>query len=266
MGNANSTAPNAAATPSSPTDDVSPMEALPSVRLRSDAFAGLLAHAATVKNSKASRATVFVAAGEDFTIERDVLATHLMPFVMRFCTVLGVDLEAIDMNWNLTNEAIHENRDTERHMARLEQSFNDNSSITIFISLLGDKYGPSALPTTIPESEFTAIRETLLSSPDSHSVPALLDTWYIRDENTLPTPVYRLQPVSSVFTSSAQSEAGRKEAGEMWAGIRGQLGELIQAGAAGAGIENPVYGKSLVDLEVSMAAGGKRKEGVFCFQ
>ncbi|KAJ3012870.1 UNVERIFIED_CONTAM: hypothetical protein HDU68_000983 [Siphonaria sp. JEL0065] len=240
-----------------------------------DAVVGGCLAPASLRAAAPSRTVrLVVAAGDDFATERDALAKNVWPFIARFCKLLDLDFAAVDLDWNLEDKGLHENAQTERTLNRLKDSFDD-STISIFIGLLGDKYGPVALPTTIVSSDFIAIRNHLLSRPDTQNlVQQVLDVWYTEDLNSTPSPVFKLRPVNAIlpaFSSSSSDPVQRKDAADLWSELNEELGRLLTIGAEGAfGSKDTAatkgFGKSLADLLVSTAYSGKRKEGLFCFQ
>ncbi|KAJ3405897.1 hypothetical protein HDU80_000607 [Chytriomyces hyalinus] len=222
---------------------------------------------------------VFVASGNDFIAERDVLVSFVWPFLASFCAVLGLDFEVADLDWNVPEAAIHGNRETERSINKLKSTLG-KSTISIFIGLLGDKYGPTALPSSITSDDFEAIRSHLLSIPETAKlVPQLMDVWYTRDDNASPNPIHVLQPVTAILpafsANSTNSSLEQQEAAELWMEIREALSHLLGVGAIGCfGVEVAAekgFGKSLTDLLVSFAFATSSgnvasSEGLFCFQ
>ncbi|KAJ3137431.1 hypothetical protein HK100_000644 [Physocladia obscura] len=250
--------------------------------------------------NNASSVRVFVAAGRDFVHERDALVASVWPQLARFCSFLNLDFAVVDLDWNVSDDGVHNNMQTQRFMAKLQEGLSD-STISIFIGLLGDKYGSPALPTIISPTDYEAIRSHLLSIPEHvHLVPQLLDLWYTQDNNHRlpPSPpssptspkvpslhetsfisndqaipgFYKLNPVQSIFpafsSTSADSEV-REHAAEIWDGVCEDLARVLTIGAVGAfgtdGAALKGFGRALVDLGVGYAFGRKR-DGVFCFQ
>jgi hypothetical protein len=60
--------------------------------------------------------------------------------------------------------------------------------------LIGQKYGYRPIPASVDADEFEIIRRHLEDEDDL----SLLDVWYIRDENTVPSQ-YVLQPIDSIL-------------------------------------------------------------------
>ncbi|KAI9350231.1 hypothetical protein BDR26DRAFT_1003855 [Obelidium mucronatum] len=235
---------------------------------------GSLARGHVAAFAKTRCVRVFVAAGDDFSTERDALVRNVYPFFARFCKLLDLDFATVDLDWNLSDQGLHENCETDRSMNCLKDCLDD-STISIFIGLLGDKYGPVALPTLIPSSDFVAIRNHLLSVPETvNLVQQVLDVWYTEDLNATPTPLYKLRPVNAIlpaFASSSSDPVQRQDAADLWSDIRNELSRLLSIGAEGAfGSKEAAiqkgFLKSLTDMQVSLAFSGKRKEGLFCFQ
>ncbi|KAJ3201658.1 hypothetical protein HDU82_007951 [Entophlyctis luteolus] len=148
---------------------------------------------------------------------------------------------------------------------RLSDALTD-STIAIFVGFLGDKYGPASLPSSLSQSEYEAIKESLLSSADTkHLVAQLLDMWYILDENSAieSTGSYVLQPISRIMGALMNDPDHREDAEQAWELVRKQIvaavGKKEDAGKPGAAR----VGRSLTDLMITLATTRGRRDSVF---
>ncbi|KAJ3406370.1 hypothetical protein HDV05_006024, partial [Chytridiales sp. JEL 0842] len=205
--------------------------------------------------------------GTDFEWERNTLIKDVWPFLAKLCQVLDLDFEPLDLNWNVYNPAIHENKETQRSIANLAKCLNESAG-PAFLSLLGDKYGAPSIPTTINAKDFEKMCEFLTSHNRSRDVNELFGTWYVRDDNAVP-PVYVLRPVTPIMPSydiRVNPEA-YPDALAAWVDVRYRLASLLKTGALALGEEglNRRYGRSLTELEVFQAYGSEG-EKFFGFQ
>lgn len=69
--------------------------------------------------------------------------------------------------------------------------------LSVLQVFLGQKYGYRPIPTHIEAQEFLMLRDCAQNDPEELN---LMDTWYRRDDNTVP-PVFILQPISSILTN-----------------------------------------------------------------
>ncbi|KAJ3073363.1 hypothetical protein HDU98_001712 [Podochytrium sp. JEL0797] len=222
-------------------------------------FSALMAQASAAREkstfSSARKVRLFVAAeSEDWLWERNALVKDVYPFLRRFSRVLGIELEVVDREWNMPESNGHV--DHERTQRLLNECL-DTSFGPSFICFLGDKYGPTLLPTTLPTPDFEHILQTL-TDPDAKD---LLTTWYKLDTNPS-TSVYRLEPVDSSTR-------------EYWSMIRMRLVQALMEGVEGLEREGSVYRlvhASATEFAVMLAKKGKAGnngalgESLYCFQ
>ena len=77
----------------------------------------------------------------------------------------------------------------------LKIPLNYYSNQIVFQSLIGQRYGCRAVPSSLPAEHFEAIRETLRNHRNRETRDAaLLDIWFRKDTNVQP-PAYRLVPL-----------------------------------------------------------------------
>ncbi|KAJ3346507.1 hypothetical protein HDU83_002906 [Entophlyctis luteolus] len=200
----------------------------------------------------------------DFSGERDELVRRVWPALARFCVAIGLDFAVVDFEWNVSDIDIHANKENERSLTRLNEALTD-STITIFVGFLGDKYGPASLPSSLTPTEYEDLKEALLASPDTeHLVSQLLDLWYILDTNaTGDNGSYILQPISRVMGSLMNDPDHREDAEQAWELVRKQIVAAIGKKDEGSG--KPAAARvasSLTDLKISLAAARGRRDSV----
>lgn len=125
---------------------------------------------------------------EDFILERDELHKRVFPKLGSLCNEHGCELQVIDLRWGIREEASLDHRTIEicfEEIARCREA----PRRSLFLVLLGDRYGWRPLPAEIPLEEF---RELLRCAPEGRG-EEMLQRWYRCDQNAVP-PVYRLRP------------------------------------------------------------------------
>lgn len=133
----------------------------------------------------------------DTTLERNALMEKVYPALKsNLREKYGLEFQVVDMRWGVRDEA------TDDHMTTMlcMQEIDNCQRLSIgpnFVVFLGQKYGYRPLPTHIDAAEFSMIREC---TKNERVELELLDTWYKRDDNTVP-PVFILQPISSILTN-----------------------------------------------------------------
>ncbi|KAL8615116.1 hypothetical protein ACOMHN_054485 [Nucella lapillus] len=133
----------------------------------------------------------------DTTLERNNLMEKVYPKIKEFCRERhGLEFQVVDMRWGVRDEATDDHMTTQLCMQEIDNcqrlSMGPN-----FIVFLGQKYGYRPIPTHIVAREFKLLRGCACDVPEEVT---LLDTWYKRDDNSVP-PVYILQPISSILTN-----------------------------------------------------------------
>ena len=81
-------------------------------------------------------------------------------------------------------------------------------------TFLNQKYGYRPLPPKIPATDFQALRAAVEDGEDA----ALVDKWFLRDDNAVP-PEYVLQQISahfSTFDENSESDAHEQQHKEFW--------------------------------------------------
>lgn len=119
--------------------------------------------------------------------ERNALQEQVFPRLRELANANGCGFQAIDLRWGVSEEA-GKNHQTMRiclgEIARCQLL----SPKPNFIVLLGDRYGWSPLPSSIPEIDFLAILKNV-----SMDEAETINNWYHRDDNAVP-PEYVLLP------------------------------------------------------------------------
>ena len=140
-------------------------------------------------------------------------------FVVRVANVISIDKHLVPVisfkkkkRKKDKHELIFQNQHTSasislapHYLVNISNLFITDTSISIsfahpYQALLGDKYGFRPIPTEIRASEFRLLRSVVRTYQTSRDVTRL-DTWYIRDDNSVP-PTHVLQPVSHVYKVS----------------------------------------------------------------
>lgn len=133
----------------------------------------------------------------DTTLERNALMENVYPKLKEYLREnYGLEFQVVDMRWGVRDEATDDHMTTSLCM----QEIHNCQRLSIgpnFVVFLGQKYGYRPIPTHIDAKEFEMIRECVSSEPEEIN---LLDTWYKKDENSVP-PVCILQPISSILTN-----------------------------------------------------------------
>lgn len=151
----------------------------------------------------------------DMAIERDLLQKLFKKLGDEY-KEKGWQVEAVDLRWGISQEAGYDNR-TIRICKNEIKRCQEMSPKPNFISLVGDRYGWTPLPETIPQADYQLLKMT-----DEEKL--LFHTWYRLDENILPQGEYVLQrredkfrdnniwfdeveqPLSKVFTRNSKPE------------------------------------------------------------
>lgn len=131
----------------------------------------------------------------DMTIERDLLQDLLRELREQYLQK-GWQIEYVDLRWGITKEAGYDNRTMQICMEELMRC-QRLSPKPNFIVLLGERYGWRPLPEIVDQT--TGDRAKVINSQ-------LFGQWYKLDYNSLPAPVYVLQPRNGVFRDEAKWE------------------------------------------------------------
>lgn len=116
---------------------------------------------------------------DDFKKERDILRNEVFPEVRKYYEEKGHRFQPIDLRWGIDHEAQVNHKTLEICLDEVRSCKSQDHSI--FLVMLGDRYGWVPLPYAIEKKEF----ETLL-----HFCPTtdkdLLQNWYLLDLNQIP--------------------------------------------------------------------------------
>ena len=142
----------------------------------------------------------------------------------------------MDMRWGVSDQMTNDHLTTEICMSELRTAQNLSIGPN-FIYFGGQKYGYRPIPTVIPTEEMGLMRRTLVKMEED---VALLDSWYISDNNTIP-PLSILQPIDSQlknFLNKKEPTLQAADAAAWW---------VIQSKLQGAGnVSNNIALKSVI--------------------
>ncbi|KAJ3357529.1 NUAK SNF1-like kinase 1, partial [Entophlyctis luteolus] len=211
---------------------------------------------------------VYISCGnsDDWIWERNALVKDVWPFLRRFCKVLDLDFEPVDRTWNVPNAAMEV---SEEKAQRLLWECINESAGPAFFCFLGDKYGSPALPKVLPAVEYELILDGLenhRSNDEEGNAQDFLKTWFVKDTNQSPSPVYSLVPVEYHFPGiySADNFAVFIDATSKWEAARSRLMTLLKDGAeVSLPSDNEVWKKlhaSVTEFEVSVASSCRAKD------
>jgi len=193
---------------------------------------------------------------EDLRVERDLLQEVVFPRLREFCATRGTRLHAIDLRWGVSGEAAVDQQTVPiclKEIARCHAA----APRSIFLVLLGERYGWRPPPPEVPAAEFDRLR-TRLGAADRR----LVESWYEGDDNADP-PCYRLLPRVGERAAFADPEA--------WRPVEVRLRRVLAEAAGSLGLPPDrlaAYAAAVTEQEI--AAGpfrvARRKEDrVFCF-
>lgn len=131
----------------------------------------------------------------DFIAERDALRERVFPRLIDLCWAYGASFQAVDLRWGVSEEAAQDQQTMRICLGEIDRC-RQVTARPNFIVLLGDRYGWRPLPELIPGSEYERI-STLFGETHPPGL-ALLERWYRRDDNAVPS-AYRLLPREDEF-------------------------------------------------------------------
>lgn len=117
----------------------------------------------------------------DFSAERNVLQKIVFPELERRCRAIGGTFLGVDLRWGISPQRSLSNRTVTTCLEEIHRC-QTLSPKPNFLILLGDRYGWIPLPETIPEHDWTLLRPAMADGE-----ARLLDEWYARDENVIPS-------------------------------------------------------------------------------
>ncbi|XP_048730738.1 uncharacterized protein LOC125647914 isoform X3 [Ostrea edulis] len=132
-------------------------------RENSDTVADILkggVHPPCIAESKS--VTLYVSSGfTDTVAERTCLIEKVYPELHTYCRHFGFELQIYDLRWGLKDQSTDDHGLPTMCLKYLEKC-QETACGGIVLVVLGDKYGPYILPSTIPVVEFQAIYEQSL--------------------------------------------------------------------------------------------------------
>ena len=123
----------------------------------------------------------------DFQTERTVLQRRIFPRLRELCRAQGMRFQSLDLRWGVSEEATRSQRTLGICFEEIRRSQAISPDFNFFI-LLGDRYGSTLLPDTIPTGEYGALAGAMAPTECE-----LLAAWYREDRNARP-PEYVLLP------------------------------------------------------------------------
>ncbi|KAK3256740.1 hypothetical protein CYMTET_34139 [Cymbomonas tetramitiformis] len=152
-----------------------------------------------------------VATAPDTSTERGVMAEDVWPYLREMCTLLGTELAVVDLSWaerrleTLARPYIQQAAlaEAERVYIAASEAANTTGSapvVAMTLALVGDKYGPSPPPLTVPQSTFKGLREMLTrrdarltkKNASAQQAAPIFNRWYKLDDTHMP-PCYALR-------------------------------------------------------------------------
>jgi hypothetical protein len=171
----------------------------------------------------------------DLKAERDALQKYVFPRLRELCSRRGARFEAVDMRWGISEEAALDHQTMPILRTEIERCQRTTPRPN-FMAILGDRYGWRPLPAQIPAHEFEMIRGRV-----SAAGQALLDEWYLRDENAVPAE-YHLKP-RDPYGEFADYGA--------WAPVERAMHSILLEGIKGTPLEGDTrYGASATEQEI----------------
>ncbi|XP_072174208.1 NACHT domain- and WD repeat-containing protein 1-like [Diadema setosum] len=177
----------------------------------------------------------------DAEAERNVLLNEVNNTLWWWCKHNDLDFQLVDMRWGVRDEASTDHATTQICLREIQKCQRISMGPN-FLFLLGQRYGYCPLPATIRASTYGLLEEHVTDASDT----ALLSSWYLRDDNSVP-PVFVLQPIS-------------EDARERWSDISEQLGAILRRAATEAEqagkitpIERHSFFTSVTELEIREA-------------
>ena len=128
----------------------------------------------------------------DLHAERDALQQEVFPRLRTLCERQGARFQAIDLRWGVSQEASLDQQAMTICLEEIRRSQRLSPYVN-FLALLGNRYGTRLPPEHILVDDFEALASVTLPAD-----AALLQTWYRRDANAVPTE-YRLLPRTGAF-------------------------------------------------------------------
>ncbi|MCD7885892.1 MAG: DUF4062 domain-containing protein [Lachnospiraceae bacterium] len=116
---------------------------------------------------------------EEFETERNLLETEVFPELDALCRTNAFSFQVIDLRWGVSRQAALDNQTVQICFDEIERC-QRLSPRPNFLVMAGSRYGWRPLPSDIPKEEWL-----LLTRGISGEQAALLEEWYVQDENDL---------------------------------------------------------------------------------
>eukprot|EP00741_Cyanophora_paradoxa_P007792 tig00001208_g7539.t1 len=200
----------------------------------------------------------------DMEQERNDLISDVYPFLRLVARRYGLDFQAVDMRWGVSDEAVDDHNVVQICSEEVARCVAESAG-PAFILLGGQKYGYRPIPSEIPVDEFGRVHHYLSALPgvDPASL-RLLEKWYQLDENAVP-PAYRLLQISTHFPDYINSEdrEAKKRAEAGWYAESGALTALLRSAAVA--VPDPdrrrLYSVSVTEMEIEGALEALKRAG-----
>ncbi|XP_077984832.1 NACHT domain- and WD repeat-containing protein 1-like [Glandiceps talaboti] len=158
--------------------------------------------------------------------ERNALMERVYPKLKKFCQERGYEFQVVDMRWGIRDEATDDHMGTELCLREIE-ACQKLSSGPNFVTFLSQRYGTRLLPRKIDADEF----ESIVSHMPSEDGQTLLNSWYKKDENEIPT-VYVLQKISTNLPEyKSSSDDTKRQAKATWWSVSERLRRFLSQAA-----------------------------------
>jgi hypothetical protein len=172
----------------------------------------------------------------DMDVERNLIWRDVLPYIRELCRHLGFVVRLVDPRIGLPSEFAVMAQDEQSNavpgvlgwLAQISDSFA-NGSISLFIALIGDKYGFCPLPEFLSAANFEAIHEHAVKTHNEVAASALR-SWYALDNNIVPNQ-YRLRRAAEKVSGACQSHlaALRTKEQQNWPKAYKVIGRLMKS-------------------------------------
>lgn len=174
----------------------------------------------------------------DMVEERNALHLHVFPRLRRLCAGQGLRFVPIDLRWGIRDQAALDHSAMRVCFAEVRRCA-ETSPGPCFLALFGDRYGWRPLPEVIPAAYMRALRPAL-----SREDRALVDDWYLRDDNAIPPQLVLRRRATPLEQSGA------------WSAIEARLLAVLPPMESVAAADGPSrLGLSATEQEFLVCAG-----------